>query len=743
MRITFMSNQKALPEAKEPSRLPLETTVSGNGSIVSRDIADTASAVATSAPMPDRPLGFWTTALVLLLLSVVSYGPLIPWLGFYWDDWPAMWVLHSLGGEGIKAYTAADRPFLGWLYAVTMPALGESPLSWHLFAIVTRWLSAAAAWWCLRGLWPERPREIAAMACLFTIYPGFTLQPIAWCHSHVFLELGIAVLSLGAMVWAHRLHYWYWPLMITAISSAAVTMMVSEYFVGLELLRPVLLWVVLSAVSRTGARVFAAILKSWLPFVAVLALYLVWRLVLFHPSGVNDQSKVLQIIQGSPFIYLLHRLYAITSDLVEAGIVAWARTAGADLLTFGSIRWVGCGIALAAAAAAGTFWYLKRLDSRSDPALFVPREGSATWTSQAMAVGIVAILTGGLPFWFGNRDIRLDTLADRYTVPVMLGCVVLLAAVSQAMTRKAVRHIAFISLLVGLSVAFHFRNTLQFIEDWSIQKELLWQLSWRVPALKPGTLVLADESVVSFPRSYSFLGPVNFLYAPDHVSAELNYGLFALSMVLQEELPSLAENQPFHYAFRTISFTASTSESLVLWFSPPSCLRVLDPSRDEIPHLPPLAKAAKRISHLDRIVPQPSAGATPPASIFGREPDHSWCYYFQKADLARQWKNWPQVAQIGDEARRLGLAPGDSTEWLPFVEGYLRTGRPAEAEQVLARMVEDIPAVRSVLTVYDVNRVNRRPVLQIVPMASPALCRALEGVGSPSLMTARVGCVVS
>jgi hypothetical protein len=738
-----MANQEGLPHAKEPACLPSTTGVSGNGSMISRDIAGTASAEMTSAPMSDRPLDLRTTALVLLLLSVVSYGPLIPWLGFYWDDWPAIWVLHSLGGEGLRDYTATDRPFLGWLYAVTMPALGESPLSWHLFAIVTRWLSAVAAWWCLQGLWPERPREVASMACLFTIYPGFTLQPIAWCHGHVFLELAVAVLSLGAMVWAHRLHKWYWPLMITAISGAAVTMMVSEYFVGLELLRPVLLWMVLSAVSQSKNRLFITMLKSWLPFVAVLALYLIWRLFLFHPSGVNDQTKVLQIIEAGPFTYLIHRLYAIASDLFEAGLVAWARTAGADLLTFDSIRWVSCGLVLAVAAAAGTFWYLKRLDSRPDSGTSGPHEVSARWTRQAIGIGVVAILTGGLPFWFGNRDIRLDTLADRYTIPVMLGCVVVLAAVTQAVTKKAIRHIAFISLLVGLSVAFHFRNTMQFLEDWSIQKVLLWQLSWRVPALKPGTLVLVDESVVSFPRSYSFLGPVNFLYAPHHASAELNYGFFALSMVLKDELSSLAENQPFHYAFRTISFTASTSESLVLWFSPPSCLRILDPSTDEIPHLPPLATAAKRISHLDRIVPGLSEGAAPPVSIFGREPEHSWCYYFQKADLARQLKDWPQVARIADEVGTLRLRPDDSTEWLPFLEGYLHTGRQAEAEQLLARMVADIPAVRSVLTVYDVNRVNRRPAPQIVPVASPALCRALEGMGSPSLMSAKAGCAVS
>ncbi len=347
-----------------PPQGPTTDGVTGNVSITTWDIRGTLSSKATPASLGPQPFDRWTP-LFLLLLTAVCYGPLIPWLGFYWDDWPAIWVLHSLGGEGLKDYTATDRPFLGWLYAATMPTVGESPLAWHLFALATRWLSAVAVWWCLRGLWPERPKEIATAACLFTVYPGFTLQPIAWCLSHVLMMLGLAIFSLGAMIWAHRLHHWYWPLMIVAVASAALEMMVSEYFVGLELLRPVLLWLVLSAVSHNSTRTFGLVLRSWLPFVVVLALYLVWRLMLFHPSGVNDQSKVLEIIHSAPLAYLAHRLYAIATDLIEAGLVAWTRTADGDFLTFDNLRWVMSGMVLAIAAGAGTCWHLKRLDDSS------------------------------------------------------------------------------------------------------------------------------------------------------------------------------------------------------------------------------------------------------------------------------------------------------------------------------------------------------------------------------------------
>ena len=82
-------------------------------------------------------------------------------------------------------------------------------------------------------------------------------------------------------------------------------------------------------------------------------------------------------------------------------------------------------------------------------------------------------------------DIQLDTLSDRYTLPVVLGVTLLVTAASHRMIRRGVQRVALIALMVGLSVAFHLRSTAQFAQDWSTQTSLMWQLHWRAPALKP------------------------------------------------------------------------------------------------------------------------------------------------------------------------------------------------------------------------------------------------------------------
>jgi hypothetical protein len=124
-------------------------------------------------------------------------------------------------------------------------------------------------------------------------------------------------------------------------------------------------------------------------------------------------------------------------------------------------------------------------------------------------------------------------------------------------------------------------------------------------------------------------------------------------------------------------------DTVVVYYAPETgkCLWVLSPQDGDNPELPSLSKGMLPLSNLGRIEPERQAAEPPPTDIFGPEPPHDWCYYFQKADLARQMGDWQRVAQLGDEAQKLGYSPNNPQEWIPFIEGYARTGRWEEAIQ--------------------------------------------------------------
>jgi len=369
--------------------------------------------------------------------------------------------------------------------------------------------------------------------------------------------------------------------------------------------------------------------------------------------------------------------------MIASSLMAWGRTFQQDIFDFSSpSTWVAWGLVVICAVV--VILYLTRLESRTERKVSALTDDRARWTKQAIMIGSLAIILGGFPIWFANRHVNFDINSDanRFTLGMMFGACILLVGLIQLTIKSQWQRIVILGIVAGLAVGFHFRNANRFRRDWLAQKSLFWQLSWRAPGLKPGTSILVDAPPLMLALDNTLTSPVNFIYAPQHSSAQLDYWAYLLPRDLGKKIPSLAENVSLkgdHMNY--LSFTGSTSNSLVVWFSPPSCLRVLDPLRDDIPQLTHLARVAQPISHVDRIITNDSSQARPPIEIFGAEPERCWCYYFQKADLAKQTGNWQQVAQIGDEVRQLGLKPGDATEWLIFVEGYTNVGRYDDAQK--------------------------------------------------------------
>ena len=78
--------------------------------------------------------------------------------------------------------------------------------------------------------------------------------------------------------------------------------------------------------------------------------------------------------------------------------------------------------------------------------------------------------------------------------------------------------------------------------------------------------------------------------------------------------------------------------------------------------------------------------APPSEAIFGPEPVHDWCYYYQSAERAKQAGDWETVVRLGDDVFAAGLTPIDLAEWLPFLEGYLWAGDAEKVADIKGRL---------------------------------------------------------
>ncbi len=232
-----------------------------------------------------------------------------------------------------------------------------------------------------------------------------------------------------------------------------------------------------------------------------------------------------------------------------------------------------------------------------------------------------------------------------------------------------------LALVIGLAAGRQFLWGVDFSHDWEAQKDLFWQMTWRAPGLQPGTMVLLNEGALRFYADNSLSAALNWIYAPDiKANGNIPYLLFHPTNRLEGTLPDLQPGRAVDYDYLAGRFQGSTSQVVSFYYLPPACLRTLDPVIDVNNHFIPdryLMREGAALSSTEWI--EAETGSRMPA-VYGPEPAHGWCYYFEKADLARQQGDWTQVASLGDRAFSLGDHPNDPSERFVFIEGYAHTG---------------------------------------------------------------------
>ncbi len=647
--------------------------------------------------------------LLLLVLSGLCYGLLIPWLGYYWDDWAFLWVAEKLGSGGLERYFATNRPFWGMIFRLTTSLINSTvPWHWQVFGLVWRWLSAVAFWLLLRRTWREQPQIAAWASALMVVYPAFSQQPIAVNYGHFFIVLTAYLLSCVLGVQALRQPRKAWLFNPPALLLAAVNLLAMEYFYLLELLRPLWLWFALSKDGATARLRLRRTLIAWLPFLALFVGVTVWRAFFFPYQTQNYAPVLLESLRQQPLATLLQLSGTIARDLWLTGIAAWGYAfrlpdiaeLGTRTTLFYALLVAGttllCWMALALSCPRSGHSYPRSGHSYPNDEAAPRRKPAA----QAALLGFTAMLVAGVPIWVVNVPLGFDFPNSRFTLPFMVGACLLLTALLALLPARAWIRTTLLALLIGFSVGVQFQSASAFRRDWQYQKSLFWQMTWRMPALQPGTTLLFNDLPIQFASDNSLTAPLNWIYAPENHSQHMDYMLYVTLVRLGLGLPQLQPGLPIYQNYLAAEFEGSTSQVVALHFEPPGCLRVLD--ADIEPHnkmLPELSRQAAALSNTRWILPlsQGETDATPPPHIFGEEPRRDWCYYYASADLARQQGDWQALATLAEQAFALGEYPNDPVERLVFIEGYARSGDWQRAAELTRQAADITPLMQPLL----------------------------------------------
>jgi hypothetical protein len=589
-------------------------------------------------------------AVTLFIAAIFAYGLLIPQMGFYWDDLPMSWIRFQLGADAMTRYFSTNRPVWALLYQLTTHILPHNPIYWQVFALFWRWLGAVTLWAIAQKLFPRREEFALTLSLLFLLYPGFNQQWGSYLYSHFFIVLFFFLVSILLMLYGKT---------IPALIFSALNLWMLEYFFVLELIRPFIIWTSLLGEALTQKERFARTLKLWTPYLAVFALAVFSRLFIFNNQiyGFSIKDEIVK----APVETITLLVQNVFSSLWAVTVAAWALIFKFPNPSVDGPRTIL--IYLAVVVAVGTlvmFGWRNQAQVEDRSGQDAPSV-SPLWI---ITLGIIMLSLGGPPFWLSNVPVSLGFPANRATLSFLLGVSFILAGLLEFLPSKIKYGVAVAFIVLAAGRQFLWAN--DFRRDWADQKNLFWQMTWRAPGLKKDTIVLINEKLEYYADN-SLGAALNWIYAPDNHSNIVDFVLFYPT---NRESLSLTPNTPVSYDFLAGKFEGNTSQAVAFYYSPPGCLRLLDPEIDAGNRLIPDDSYMRDAAVLSSTLPILSESTARMPEVYNPEPAHGWCYYFQKADLARQLEDWETVTQLGDVAFAMNDYPNDPIERFVFIEGY-------------------------------------------------------------------------
>ncbi|MCB9109965.1 MAG: hypothetical protein H6634_01820 [Anaerolineales bacterium] len=625
---------------------------------------------------------------LLSALIVLAYGLLTPWMGFYWDDLPFAWFLRFFGPaefiEGFRPF----RPLLGYIFAVTTSIFGGHPLTWQLLGLLIRLLLGLELWSLLRKVFPSRERSVLWVVLLFTLYPAYGQQWVAFTHINqelipLLFLLSSFILSINLL----RSGKTSVPLSVLAILLQALGLFSTEYFFGLEILRFFFILVILSESVADKKELARKTLLQWLPYLAVWIINALWTYS-YHRSTAYSSYQIDILALLSP----LALVNEFINTLSLSSFVSWLGTFNIFSQIDGSTTQIIAFVILMLASimAFGIISNKRQEPNAENPStshslLFTPH-----WF---LLIGVVTIFAGRLPSWAAALPLKIEFDYDRFFVSIMLGASLFIVGLADLILKEGKVKLVVLSLIIGMSAAYQFTVANTYRRDWANTQDIFWQMAWRMPDLKEDTTVLTYELPLKYLSDYQLMSMLNWMYAPELNSRDLPY---ALQYLKTRFTPAqIRADRPIDVTYRTVSFSGNTSKSVVIYKEADGCLRVLDPiynNAETVPGASFYLLDAIPLSDPNLILTNVDAPAMDKI-LFGGEPSHGWCYTYAQAEIARQTGDWEEVVKLYKDAQKAELSPTLPVEYLPFIEAFAQTGDIDTALKLTERTIKGQPTL--------------------------------------------------
>jgi hypothetical protein len=618
--------------------------------------------------------------LLILFVTTFTYLPNLLKGTIYRDDWYYIVDRMKGGPQTFNQMFSIDRPIRAYFFEAYFRLFGVEPLPYHLATYAWRILLGLATYTFFSLLWPKQRRVALLMTLLFMIYPGYTRwmegiedQPKVVSLLLMSISYGLTILALRSSgIWS-KAAFW-----AGAIISGWGYIALVDYAMGMEVFRFLIVMILILRDGQWKGWVQSglAFTRRASPGFLILGGYLFWYKFLFNNQRPEtDITLQLGKVATSPIAGLTNWFIKYVQSVGNSAIVAWGGYAVQDFFKLNSSQILN-GL-LVSAMITGCVTFVLAWHHKTDPE---QKQNSPTnnrglpWQIEALIIGGLGVLGGAAPVVMANRAIEFGILSH-YGLPTSLASATFLVGLFGLISSQRLR-VAFVTIVIFIASLTQFAVSTKTVNEEKILSNFWHQVAWRVPTIREATSLLVNYPSVTIGEDVDFVhGPANFIYYPETVNElPVRYKLFALKQYAWTSKEFIAggknkDGYRSHYGIIDYSAILVMSQS-----TPDSCVHVVDQKSPWFSFNDPdsilIVGQHSNIRNVQMKEPGPKLNP----NIFGPEPEHGWCYYYEKADLALQQKDLEQVLAIRAEIEKQQLSPAEPLEWMPFLQTYAQLG---------------------------------------------------------------------
>jgi hypothetical protein len=615
----------------------------------------------------------WSIPFALLGVCLLAFGPFITKLGFYQDDWHFVYYAYTRGAAGLIELLNFDgHPMAGLTYAASFNLLGVNPVYWQIYSLFWRWLAVAAFWLVLHRTWPQHRIITFSAAAIYVIYPLYAMQPMAVVYFEVWISHLVLAISFLFTIEAIKQPKRFWLFTALAIAFKLLHALTSEYTWGMELARPVLIWLALP--NESLRQRLSKTIQIYAPYLLIFVLMVAWRGFLYRsPVLERSDPRLFGAILTDPIGGIKRLLLDSIPDLVLILVSAWFETLKPQMFALKekfNLQVIG----LIIASTAGLGIYLSKLAKAENE----NSQRDAPWRWEMFFFGAMILVFGMIPSYAAGYFVtqKLAPWNGRFVIGSMPGIALLTALFIASLVDAPKKRLLTIALIISLGIGWQVRTSNKFRWAWKAETDFYHQLILRAPSIAPKTAFLAKDEFLGLMGDYPTAFALNTLYA-EPLSAtthEARTWLFVVDSNFGGRVDGLLSGMPLQDEKHSIKFSGKSSDSLIIRYEPDlgECMWLLTPEDASVQIIPQTLRTISPLSNPSLIDP---SAAPPPflQDILPPQPEN-WCAYYQRGALAFQTKEFEKVVSLWETATKKGFRPANGFELLPFIESQGLTG---------------------------------------------------------------------